>query len=68
MISQQNQLTIVTHRENRTVHYHLRKPGGYGRLRPLTDEQVKALRLQGVPIDLPVTAPLRPLADQEGQP
>lgn len=68
MNSQQNQPTIVTHRENRTVHYHLRQPGGYGRLRPLTDDQVKALRLQGVEIDLPVTAPLRPFTDREGQP
>ena len=55
---------IVTHRENRTTHYHLRRRG-YGRLQPLTDDQVHQLRLQGVPIDLPMTAPLRPFADQE---
>mgnify|MGYP000850450168 CR=1 FL=1 len=63
----QQQDKIVTHRENRTTHYHLRRRG-YGRLQPLTDDQVHQLRLQGVPIDLPVTAPLiSPDAGRERQ-
>jgi len=60
----QQQDKIVTHRENRTTHYHLRRRG-YGRLQPLTDDQVHQLRLQGVPIDLPMTAPLRPFPDHD---
>lgn len=55
---------IITHQEQRTTHYHLRNDG-YGRLQPLTDKQVHALRLAGVPIDLPVTAVLRPLGGEE---
>lgn len=38
------------------THYFLR---GCGRLRPLTDEEAKQLRRNGVAIELPVTAPLQ---------
>lgn len=55
---------IITHQENSTTHYHLRRRG-YGRLQPLTDKQVHALRLAGVPIDLPETAVLRPVGGEE---
>lgn len=66
MDSQQQQ-AIVTFQERRTTHYHLRRRG-YGRLQPLTENQVRELRRRGVEIDLPVTAPLRPFPDQEAQP
>lgn len=58
MESHIEQQSIVTFRESRrVVHYHLRR-GGYGRSVPLSDEEVRTLRRRGVPIDLPVTAPL----------
>lgn len=58
MEPQNQQQTIVTFQESRrVVHYHLRR-GGYGRSVPLSDEEVRALRRRGVPIDLPATAPL----------
>lgn len=65
MNTNQQHQQIITHREKRTTHYHLRHPGGYGRLRPLTDARVRELRLAGVPIDLPETQPLRPFDGQD---
>ena len=55
------QQQIVTFSDHRHTHYHL---SGCGPLRPLTEQQARQLRQANVPIDLPVTAPLQPQANQ----
>jgi hypothetical protein len=53
---------IITVHEGKTTHYYRIVNG---RLQPLSDQQVHALRLDGVPIELPETAVLRPECEKE---